>query len=45
MTFQEMRLDFITRRNGSMALPITGMIAYSAAAIISLITDPTKPLV
>ena len=40
MTFQEMRLDFITRRKGSMALPITGIIVYSAAALISLVTDP-----
>jgi hypothetical protein len=40
MTFQEMRLDFITRRKGSMALPMTGVIVYSAAAILSLLVDP-----
>ena len=40
MTFREMQLDFITRRRGSMALPITGIIVYSAAAILSLIVDP-----
>ncbi|MCL6740844.1 hypothetical protein LZ518_06815 [Sphingomonas sp. RB56-2] len=40
MTFEEMRLDFITRRNGSLALPITGIIAYSAAALLSLLVDP-----
>lgn len=40
MTFQEMRLDFITRRKGSMALPMTGIMAYSAAAILSLVVEP-----
>jgi len=40
MNFQELRLDFIMRRKGSMALPITGIIVYSAAAILSLIVDP-----
>jgi len=40
MTFQEMRLDFITRRKGSMALPITGAIVYSTAAALSLLFDP-----
>jgi hypothetical protein len=40
MTFQEMRLDFIMRRNGSMALPITGVLAYSTAAILSLVFEP-----
>ena len=39
-TLQEMRLDFITRRKGSMALPITGIIVYSAAAVLSLLLDP-----
>ena len=39
-TLQEMRLDFITRRKGSIALPITGMIVYSAAAVLSLLLDP-----
>ncbi len=36
MSLQEMRLDFITRRKGSLALPMTGIIVYSAAAILSL---------
>ena len=40
MTFQEMRLDFITRRKGSLSLPITGVIVYSTAAILSLLVDP-----
>jgi len=40
MTFQEMRLDFITRRKGSMALPMTGILSYSAAAALSLVLDP-----
>jgi hypothetical protein len=40
MNFQELRLDFIMRRKGSMALPITCIIVYSAAAILSLIVDP-----
>jgi hypothetical protein len=40
MTLQEMRLDFILRRKGSLALPITGSIVYSAAAMLSLLVDP-----
>ena len=40
MSLQELRLDFITRRKGSMALPMTGIIAYSAAAMLSLLIDP-----
>jgi hypothetical protein len=40
MTLQQMRLDFITRRKGSLALPMTGIIAYSAAALFSLLVDP-----
>lgn len=39
MTFDEMRADFIIRRKGSLALPITGVIAYSAAALLSLVVD------
>ena len=39
MTLQEMRLDFILRRKGSVALPITGMIVYSLAAVLSLVVD------
>ena len=40
MTFDEMRSDFIIRRKGSLALPITGVIAYSGAALLSLVVDP-----
>ena len=40
MTLQQMRLDFITRRKGSMALPITEILAYSTAALFSLLLDP-----
>jgi hypothetical protein len=39
-TLQEMRLDFILRRKGSLSLPITGIIVYSAASILSLMLDP-----
>jgi len=39
MTFDEMRADFIIRRKGSLALPITGVIAYSTAALLSLVVD------
>ncbi len=38
MTFEDMRADFIRRRKGSLALPITGVIVYSAAALLSLVT-------
>lgn len=37
MTFDEMRADFIVRRKGSLALPMTGVLVYSAAALLSLI--------
>lgn len=40
MTFGEMRADFIARRRGSMALPITGVVVYSAAALLSLVVMP-----
>lgn len=40
MTFDEMRADFIVRRKGSLALPITGAIVYTGAAILSLIVAP-----
>lgn len=40
MTFEEMRADFITRRRGSLALPITGLIVYSTIALLSLIVPP-----
>ena len=39
MTFEEMRVDFIVRRKGSLALPMTGCIVYSMAAILSLLVD------
>jgi len=41
MTFEEMRADFIIRRKGSLALPITGVIVYSAAALLSLVVEPS----
>lgn len=40
MTIGEMRLDFITRRKGSLALPITGLTVYSFAALLSLLSEP-----
>ena len=39
MTFDEMRADFIIRRKGSLALPITDVIIYSTAALLSLVVD------
>lgn len=39
MTFEEMQKDFIVRRKGSLALPMTGVVVYSAAAILSLFVD------
>lgn len=39
MTFDQMRTDFIVRRKGSLALPMTGVIVYSAAALLSLGID------
>ena len=39
MTFEEMQADFIRRRRGSLALPMTGMIVYSMSAILSLFVD------
>ncbi len=39
MTFEEMRADFVIRRKGGLALPITGVIAYSVAALLSLAVD------
>ena len=39
MTLDEMRVDFITRRRGSMALPMTGIFVYSTAALLSLVLD------
>lgn len=40
MTFQEMRLDYITRRKGNWAVPVAGLVAYSLAAILSIILEP-----
>jgi uncharacterized membrane protein YqjE len=40
MTFEEMRADFVIRRKGSLALPMTGVIVYSAAALLSLVVPP-----
>ena len=39
MTFDEMRGDFIRRRKGSLALPITGVLVCSTAASLSLMTE------
>ncbi len=39
MTFEEMQKDFIVRRKGSLALPMTGVIVYSIAAVLSLFID------
>jgi hypothetical protein len=39
-TLEEMRLDFITRRKGSLALPMCGILVYSTAALLSLVVDP-----
>jgi hypothetical protein len=35
-----MQLDFITRRKGSLALPICGIIVYSVAALLSMVVEP-----
>lgn len=40
MSFEEMRADFIVRRRGSLALPTTGAIVYSVAALLSLVVAP-----
>jgi hypothetical protein len=40
LTIGDMRRDFIVRRKGALSLPITGVIVYSTAAILSLILDP-----
>lgn len=37
MTLDELRVDFIARRRGSLALPITGLIVYSAVALLTLV--------
>lgn len=36
MTFEEMRRDFIVRRKGSLALPLTGALVYLGVAVASL---------
>ncbi|MEO8673426.1 MAG: hypothetical protein ABI411_19090, partial [Tahibacter sp.] len=40
MTLDEMRLDFINRRNGCLSLPITGCIVWSLAAIAGFYAPP-----
>ena len=40
MTLEEMRRDFVTRRKGSLALPITGIVVYSTVALLTLVVDP-----
>jgi len=42
VTFEEMQKDFIVRRKGSLALPLTGVIVYSTAALLSLCVDPVR---
>jgi len=39
MSFDEMRADFIIRRKGMLALPMTGAVVYSAAALLSVFVD------
>lgn len=38
MTFEEMQADYVVRRKGGLGLPITGILNYSVAAILSLWT-------
>jgi len=40
MTLDEMRADFIIRRKGSLALPMTGVLVYLSAALLSLAVEP-----
>lgn len=35
MTFAEMQADFVRRRQGALSLPLTGILAYGAAALAS----------
>ncbi|HEX8639688.1 MAG TPA: hypothetical protein VF704_00885 [Allosphingosinicella sp.] len=42
MTFEEMRADFITCRRGSLALPTTGLIVYSAVALLTLVVPAER---
>jgi hypothetical protein len=39
-TFEELQRDFIARRKGVPSLPITGIVNYSAAALLSLVVAP-----
>ena len=39
MTFEEMQCDFVTRRKGGLALPITGIIVYGLVALLTLVID------
>ena len=40
MMLDELRADFIRRRKGALALPITGVIVYSLVALLTLVVDP-----
>lgn len=40
VTLREMRLDFILRRKGSLALPMCGAFVYAVAGLLSLILEP-----
>lgn len=40
MTLEEMRADFVARRRGSLALPVTGIIVYSLVTALTLVVDP-----
>lgn len=42
MTLDELRVDFIARRRGSLALPITGVIVYTAIALATLLVPPER---
>jgi hypothetical protein len=40
MTLDELRADFVDRRNGCLSLPITGCIVWSLAAVAGLYVPP-----
>jgi hypothetical protein len=40
MTFEDLRADYLAHRSNALALPITGAINYSAAAVLSLLLAP-----
>lgn len=42
MTLDELRADFIHRRNGCLSLPITGCIVWSLAAFSSFLVRPER---